>query len=137
MKKQPKHLTKIMMFLHFILHNISPRDFPRTVDGGYCRDVERCACAWCIFYCRHVDGCNDLQAPKIARSLLGKSPIFYKALLQKKPGNVGRSQILAAPSSFCKDVDGGQYIAEMQMDADIIRHIPYVICNISYLIYNI
>ena len=42
---------------------------------------------------------------KQKRSLFGKSPIFYKALLQKKPGNLGRSQIVAAP--FCKDVDGG------------------------------
>ena len=26
--------------------------FSCTVDGRYCRDVERCACALCIFYCR-------------------------------------------------------------------------------------
>ena len=71
------------------------------------------------------------------KSLFGKSPIFYKALLQKKPGNLGRSQIVAAPSSFCKDVDGGWYIAEMQMDGDIIYHISYMIYNISYRIFII
>jgi len=32
-----------------------------------------------------------------------------------------RSQIAATP--FCKDVDSGYYIAEMQMDGDIVYHI--------------
>ena len=75
------------------------------------------------------------RRPKLPGLYWERALFFIRLFWKKKPGNLGRSRIVAAP--FCKIVDGGYYIAEMQMDADIIYHIPYVICIISYLIYNI